>query len=306
MLRFGIQTREALLAASEKRGRIAPAIAFPLVAEFKGSLSEREENALAYLYRAIPAGPSIKLTWRERLRGLDDLLLAEIERRYAKDAPLGVHDIAVSNGITSVALFARLTEAGRAVTYLASDFYDALQVVALPGARWRVVFDAEGKPIQIVGRRFVLESAGERKRFPVNRLVHAWAERNVVPKARALLAEGGAERIALFHPDALALAAGDPHFRLAREDVFHPPPGPFDVVKVLSLLSRHRFPPEIARRAIAAVAATVREGGLLVLGRSQGLTDRLDGTLFAKEGGRLVALADLHDGYDYRDLVTAL
>lgn len=315
MLRFGIVTREGLLAVARREAKIPPAVAFPLVATFKGKLSEAEEEALAYLYGGIPAGLSIKLTWRERLRGIDDLILAEIERRFPKDMTIRVHDMAASNAITSVDLFERLVAGGREVSYLASDFYDALQVVNLPegkspgrrpAGRWRVVFNAEGEPLQIIGRRMVLNASGERKRFPVNRLLHAWAERRLVPRAQTLLREGKAERIALFHPEALALAERDRRFRLGREDVFKPPAGPFDVVKILSFLSLHRYDRETVREALAGVAATIADGGMLALGRTQQVGRRLDASLFEKEGGRMNWVADVRDGYEYKDVVRDL
>ncbi|MCC6984120.1 MAG: hypothetical protein IT535_12670 [Bauldia sp.] len=307
MLRFGIVTREGLLeAAAAAPAKIAPAVAFPLVETFTGTLSESEEEALAFLYGGIPAGPSIKLTWRERLRAIDDIILPEIERRFARERTIRVHDMAASNAISSVDFFEQLAATGRALSYLASDFYDALLVVSLPGGRWRVVFNAEGEPLQIVGRRMVLASAGERKRFPVNRLVHRWAEGRLVPKARALLAAGKAERIALFHPEALALAARDERFRLGRENVFEPPRGPFEVVKIVSFLSPHRFDRDTVRRALMAITPTIAEGGLLAVGRTQGTGDRLDASLFAREGGRLVWVADVRDGYAYKDVVTGL
>ena len=305
MLRYGIVTREGLVESLRDRPKIPPAIAFPLVATFKAPLSEFDEGALAVIYGEMPAGRTIKLTWRERLRELDDLLLAEIERRFPPERTLRIHDMAASNAITSVELFERLA-ARRELSLRASDFYDALRVVTLPGGRWRVVFDAEGEALQIIGRRMVLAAAGERKRFPVNRLLHAWARRTQLPRARALLAEGKAERIALFHPVALALAARDSRFRLLREDAFRPAPGPYEVVRLLSFLSPHRYDAETATRALEAVGATVLEGGLFALGRTQGASTRIDATLFAKEGGRFVVLGDLRAGYAYKDLVLGL
>jgi hypothetical protein len=302
VIRFGIVTREQLMESLGRAEKLPPAIAFPLVASFAGNLTELEEGALAVIYGEMPAGRTIKLTWRERLRALDDLLLAEIERRFPAGQLLRLHDMAASNAITSVDLFGRLAATGRGISFVASDFYDALEVVTLPDG-WRVVFDAEGEPLQMIGRRMVLSAAGERKRFPINRLVHAWMKRRTVPRARALLAEGRAERIALFHPEALALAARDSRFELRREDVFSPRPGPYEVVKLVSFLSPHRYGPETARRALRGVADTLTEGGVLALGRTEGASERIDASLFAKEDGRFVLLTDLRSGYSYKDLV---
>jgi hypothetical protein len=305
MFRFGIVTREQLLAASGRTRGVQPAIAFPLVAAFERPLSDGDERALARVYSGIPGGPGIKMTWRSRLGALDDLIVAEIGKRFSKERPLRIHDMAASNAITSVALFERLQDRP-GLRFLASDYFDCLQVVTLPRRRWRVVFDAAGEPLQFIRGRVVLSTAGERKRFPVNRLMHRWVSGGTLGRARAMLVEGKAERIPLFHPEALALAGRDARFRLGREDIFAPTRAEHDVVRLLSLLSSYRFSAEEVRRGLLAVGPTVAEGGLFAIGRTQQRTDHVDGAIFAKENGRFVTVAEIGSGYEFTEMVLGL
>jgi hypothetical protein len=280
---------------------VKPELAFTLLADFTAPVAPGEEDeALFRLYLHAIGGTVPKRTWRGRHSRFDELLVEEIEARFPADAALRVHDMAASNAITSLELFHRLSHRER-LGFLATDISDAIHVVSPAAGGWRVVFDADKKPLQFIGRRMVLPAdRPERKRYLVNRAIRQVLLATVLPRARRLLAAGQGSSIPLFHPECVALARADARFRLGRDDVLRPRPGRYDVIRIMGLLGFRRFTPEAISAAVQAVSRQLAPGGLLAIGGNcsrQG--GPFNGTIYRRDGDRLRALRDL-DGGDFR------
>src|SRR5690242_16614223 len=93
---------------------------------FTGPLTDAEETALETILERMPAGTASKRTYRRRFSALDDILAAEIDRRF--EGHISVHDMAASTAVTSLELY-RLLSKRRPVTMRASDHYDAVDLV---------------------------------------------------------------------------------------------------------------------------------------------------------------------------------
>jgi hypothetical protein len=301
MIVFGVVKREDVL-PRYRFSRLRPRFSFALLGEFADPLSEEDEEALAIIYREMGSIP--KNTWAGRLSAVDDALVAEIAARFPATAPLRVHDMAVSNAITSVELFERLRERPN-LSFVASDYFDAIDVVDVPDSQWRIIFDAARQPLQFVGRRLVIDAQRrERRRFPVNRLLRHIVAARIVPKARAILDRGGAEHIRLFHPRAQALSVQDPRFQLERDDAINPAERTFEVIRVTGLFSKGRFPRATIEAALDRIARNLTENGLLVLGSHWPGKDASEATitLFARKGDRLTVVSHLGLGTPLREI----
>jgi hypothetical protein len=233
-------------------------------------------------YGRMAGGSLLKVTRPGRFAELDALLIAELDRRFAPDRTIRVHDMAASSAITSLDLHEAL-KARRPVTVLASDHYDAVHV--LEGGAVGFVFDADFAPLQLA-----IGSAGISAQ-------HGLLRRALAPLWKsAVRRRHEARRVSLFHPRAEALAAADPDFVLARESFFSPPPGPYEVVRLLNAMW-----PSLGRdgttSALRSVLATLTEDGLLVLGRAGNYT------LFARREDGMEVLGGLGDAAENRDLV---
>ena len=79
--------------------------------------------------------------------------------------------MAASSAITSLDFFARLKQRDN-VRFHATDYYDALYAVAVPGSPWETVFDAEHRPLQFIAKRMVIQASRLRQRVlikhPIN------------------------------------------------------------------------------------------------------------------------------------------
>ena len=252
---------------------------------FTAPLSEAEERMFETLLEQMRAGSAWKRTYRRRFAALDSILALEISKRFPGQ-PVSVHDMAASSAVTSLELY-QLLCASQQITMRASDYYNSIQIVRV--GPWEGVFDLEGRVLEIRG--------------PFSKLIR----RPVRALARKALNAGRAESLSLFHPAARALAEKDPNFQLARDDFFSPSPAHYDVVRVMNALVEFNLPRDRIEAAIMAIAPTVADGGLLVLGRNVDEEDgRVQATIFAKDQGAFRVVSELSKGYSMREAVTRL
>jgi len=199
----------------------------------------------------MPAGRKLKYTFAGRFEQLDCAIVQEIDRRFPQNKTIRVHDIAASSAVTSVELFEKISDV-RSVNMYASDYYDAVLSVRLHGMD--LIFDVDGNRLQIAFGVLAVPAT--------NRLVERLAA-SLWVRAAAMLPK--AERISLFHPNAIKLAGKNPRFTLGREDIFRLGPDRYDVVRVLNLLGPD-FTPEQNSEIVAAVVGTIEDGGLFISG----------------------------------------
>lgn len=252
----------------------------PLANQSAMSLAARQA-----LFRRIRIGDHVKTTWPGRFDELDQLTAEQVELRFPPGQPIHVHDIAASDASTSVDLFRRLSET-RPVTMKASDYYDAVLYVRLSGVDF--FFHTTGEPLQLaIGQWAMSMQSGPWRLLTAP----AW------PLARRRLGE--AQRISLHHPEALRLAATDPAFRLVREDFYDPARESFDVVRLANAIMPSQTL-EQKNRIIGAVAESIKDGGLLIFGRTQHYS------IYKREDDRFAEVATLGKGAEDAEVVRLL
>ena len=237
---------------------------------------------------SMSGGPFTSKTTRpNRFLDLDIAIISAI-RRLPMDKEVTVHDMAASDGITSLELFNRLSHE-RPVRLKATDYYDEIGA-ARKGMFW-VFYDKDQVVLQVAVGAIALRS----KR--ANEFL-AWL---LSPSLTTLTS------VSLFHPDVTARAKIDSRFVATSDNFFSPSPTQYDVVRVMNALGERNFPRVQIERALQAVSKTVVDGGLLVLGRS---ADELDGspqaTIFQRRQNMFRAVSDMGDGYELRDFVLGL
>jgi hypothetical protein len=291
-------------------------VALTLLEDLQRDCRQSDEPLLEELYARTSAGVGIhKMTRRGRMREVDDRLADELERRFAGPAPVVVHDMACSNAITSLDLHRTLSGRRRVILY-ATDYFDALWFVTPSGSRWTVVFDADGRPMQFVGRRFVI-SAGHReaRRYPVNVALRAILMRTVLPRAATLLeaharaadnavASSGVRRIRLFHPLSLRAAELDADFRVGRHNLFEPSAIRSQVIRVMNALTPNHFDRKRIKAGIRSCLSSLEAGGVLVLGRSaEEHRGEPRTSAYQWDGTVLTPLWHVNGGYEWPELV---
>jgi len=280
--------------------------------------SRAQEDRIADIHDSLRGGSHhSRYTQCRRLAALDSRLGEILAERAARQR-IRIHDMAASNAITSLELFEYLRDR-EAVLVKASDYYDRLHVVNV-GGRWRVAFDVDRKPIQYIGRRMMVCARRPDPDAPtVDTIVKPALQAALLPPALAALQRALDDmradpmqtdqyhQMSLFHPRCRSEAATDTRFELQRDDLFSPAPYRYDVVRVANALSTDFMSEARIVAGVRAVAATIVEGGLLVLGRNAAGGDGpARGTIFVLNRDRLTPLADVSDGYQHKEVVRQL
>lgn len=322
MLRFGITKRGPIaqkwVERVNKRTGWRP-FALTLLEEIQLDYAESDESLLEAVYANTSGGVGIhKMTRRGRMGELDERIAAEVDLRFADNATVSVHDMACSNAITSLELFQMLSR-NRRVLMQATDYFDALWYVRVGESPWTVVFDSDFKPIQFVGRGFVI-SASHREpyRYLVNCLMREILMRTVLVQAKEALdnrldRQGQSRsakstecvrKLQLFHPRCVQFAERCGEFQLGRQDIFSTGGASCHIIRVMNALTLHHFSAERVVAGIRAVAGHLECGGILVLGRS---TEEADGasraTAYLWDGIALAPIWAINGGYEWPELV---
>ena len=285
--------------------------AYTLLEDLQAHFRPADEPLIERLYQSMAAGDGIfKITRRARFTALDEWLANEIKAIKPGTSPVVVHDVGASSGVTTLELWSRLKRDSTVVVH-ASDYFDTLDLVTVPGTRWTVAFATDGRPLQFSNDWYVLPvSRKESWRYPWNRWLQSRANATILPEAKRLRdagqgnPTGSIRRVSLFHPEATATAATSKTFKLLRHDVFQPNPIACDVLRAMNILTPNHFPADKVREAIAACLHNLRDGGLFLIGRNVDEEDgRLRATACRWQSGVLTPIFETHAGYEWPELL---
>lgn len=283
-----------------------------ILRELEQGYTREDDSLLDRVYQSLAAGTNVfKITRRGRFTDFDTQLKAAVKTKFPQTVELTIHDMGVSNAITSLELY-NTFRVDRTVRLVASDYFDQLTLVDVTHPpwfpiHWTVAFDSQKTPIQTTGLNATFGNWPYPWRFALSRLIQAWVKRNVAPRAQHLLDKNELEHIeqvSLFHPEAIQLTQKDSQFQLLRHNVFTPNPVPCHIVRAMNVLTPKHFTHQQTAEAISASTHNLAEGGWLILGRSIDEEDgRLRATVYQWCQGQLNPEWHYNEGYEWPDLV---
>jgi hypothetical protein len=233
-----------------------------------------------------------KETAAGRFRDLDDMLI-DLIRQVPNPV---IHDVAVSNGITSLELLDRLRAAGiPARLYISDKFARCVSVRRGLVAR---VYDAYGSLLHArVG--VVLADRQASWRFPVSRVLF-----RLLGERAPSVTDADVTEIVLYDRwvrdalDAGVMTNLEYDVFSSRVDI------EFDFVRCMNTITRKNFSPERIAAAVANLQRSIKPSGLLLVGRTVP-GGRNDATFFRLEGGCFVPERVVNQGTDIHDIVVA-
>jgi hypothetical protein len=196
-----------------------------------------------------------------------------------------VLDVPSSTGIASLQNLAILRTNYRVTSYVLGDKYH--EIVYDP--RRRCVFDGQGHLLQVAFQKKYFSiyrghvSGNEHTMLSTCLLfphsVVAWYLR----KRCRFNPEAAYQRLLVIHPDVEALLGQSP-FDLQEMDVFRPIPGDYELILSFNLLQRNYFPAHLIRSGVDNLAASLTEGGVLVMGNTESFValQKQDGVLIPR------------------------
>jgi hypothetical protein len=240
-----------------------------------------------YVYtQIITANHSTKQTAAGRFRELDEATISCMH----KESVNVIHDIAVSSGITSLELFRTLHSRGLPVSFHISDKY------ARYGTRGRTlvrIVDADGALVEMYACG-ILAKSNLSPKFWLSRLLYS------------LLAGKSGNRnlkwFLLFDPQVMENIERELiHF--IDYDAFETrATSRFTFVRCMNLLNLNYFSADKIEGALRNIVGSLREGGILQIGRTT-LDGRNMAGFYIKTGSGLRLVREVGDGTELRDVL---
>jgi len=241
-----------------------------------------------YVYKCVfTSDGTSKETSAARFRDLDSIACTIISE-HKLDA---IHDVGVSSGVTSLALYRKLAATGLSLSFCISDKY------AVYGRAGRCpvrIIDAQGSVRELYVCGILGKREGVTTKFPVTRFLY-WL----------LAARRYSEPVhwfALFDHEVLQhIRRG--LIRTVDYDVFATcMADTFSFVRCMNLLNWNYFPLKSIESALRNLVESLKEGGVLQIGRTLE-----DGTnhagFYQKHGTGLDLLQEVGSGTELRELI---
>jgi hypothetical protein len=197
-----------------------------------------------------------------------------------------VLDVPSSTGIASLQNLAILQQSYRVTSYVLGDLFHELVYDPERGC----VFDKQERLLQVARRKSYFSiyrghvfgnehtALSACLLFPHSAI--AWYLR----KRYRFNPGSGYRRLLVVHPEVRELL-GRSVFQLQEMDVFAPVPGQYELILSFNLLQKNYFPAHMIQAGIDNLAASLTEGGVLVIGNTESFV------ALQKQDGRLIARA---------------
>jgi len=208
-----------------------------------------------------------KTTYTNRLSGVISEALCSV--RLA-DRDLRILDVPSSTGTTSRQTLELLQKQHRVERFVLGDLYHNI----LYDKRRRCVYDEQGNLLQVAFKRYYFNiykghEFGEQYTLLSTLLllphsIVSW----FLKKRYRLYFDSHIQRMSLIHPDVERLL-NNGVVELREVDIFNNIPGEYDLIISFNLLQKNYFSADAISVGIANLAASLTEGGVLVLGDTE-------------------------------------
>jgi hypothetical protein len=205
--------------------------------------------------------------------------------------PLHVHDMAVSDGRTSVDFFKSLALKFEDLEYAASDFDGIVKVVEHDDKI--IVLNRNDNVVELVIPPFVFNCyrLNSWRHYPLNNMIFYLYKWLVLPGMLKRYQQGllhVSREVPLFCPAAHKLSLSNTRFRLLAFDISHPQPFAVKqhIIRAMNVLNPSYFDDSKTEQIVRNVLDGLAEGGLFVLGSNQNSGTIVNGGIYQKVGGR--------------------
>jgi hypothetical protein len=208
-----------------------------------------------------------KTSYANRLARSLSTVLAAVQ---LPSSEIRVLDVPSSTGIASLQLLAMLRERYRVSAYVLGDKYHEI----LYDGQRRCIFDRQGHLLQVAFRKHYFSIyrghvSGNEYTFVSSCLlfphtVLAWCLRKHYQFNR----DAEYRRLLVVHPEVEGFL-GEGAVQLQEMDIFEPIAGRYELILSFNLLQRNYFPPEVIQAGVNNLAASLSEGGVLVMGNTE-------------------------------------
>jgi hypothetical protein len=263
------------------------------------------------------ADGSYKKTHACRFDEFDNQIIALASQQFDKAKKIKIHDLAVSDGRTSLELFFKLGKVFPELVFYASDKNMSVNVFSDSQTEAKkIITDGQGKILQIILPPRVLNIYSSKR---------AWAYKIkkaclhpfdffltiflLIPTFRKLffkIDDSKKQTIVLAKKEVLEMTAAKNNFHLSEYDLFEKNSDQFGLIRAMNVLNPSYFSPEEAKKIITNIISSLAEGGLFAVGSNKEAASPVNGDIFAKKNGHFESLAKFGSGANFRNIMLAI
>jgi hypothetical protein len=248
-------------------------------AEVRAQLSSQFDSIVDVL---VMPNAVTKTTYANRLARSVAKVLAAVQ---LPGGEIRVLDVPSSTGIASLQLLSILEERYRVTCYVLGDKYHEI----LFDPQRRCIFDTRGNLLQVAFRRHFFSiyrghACGNEHTFLSTGLLFPHTASAWYLRKRYRFKPGADyRRLLVVHPEVEPLL-DQKAMRLQEMDVFQPIPERYELIFSFNLLQRNYFAPDVIQTGINNLAASLSEGGVLVMGNTESFValQKQDGSLIVR------------------------
>lgn len=287
-------------------------VALDLYDGYQGTPEEVAKFQEYAIGRLAVSNGSFKKTHTARFNDFDAQAFRSIQEFFSPDSTLNIHDMAVSDGRTSVPFFEALSGVyADNLEFLASDYAAEFCVVRQEGRHRRIILDAQGNLIQFTCPPFVFNVVCPENAFvyPVNFILRKICQKVFAEKLQKEFKQNPenfvSEKLLLLCPECKNLLK-DKRFTFKSLDILSGPIGTHHVIRAMNILNTSYFEPEILVRAVKNIFDSLEEGGLLITGSNVESGSLVNGGVYRKQNGTFKTLFESGSGSPVKNILMQL
>lgn len=269
-------------------------LAIPLLNKgivFRIDKLDRIKNQQTYeiaFSRITTSNNTLKTTRSGRFKELDVWFSKFVKGGYQ------IHDVAVSNGITTWELFTLLSSQEKKINVYYSDKFGSCTVIKKK--LQTLVYDADGKLMQASLGCIYADNKVSRWFF-LSKFIFRF-----FPDHIKKLTGGKESKISLFHK---ILIENSEVFKEICYDIFTTQTEiKFDAVRAMNILNRAYFTDSELKVAIKNIISSVKDEGLILIGRTNNYINH--GGIYRKRSGKLLLIENFNNGSEVHSIIEEL
>lgn len=287
-------------------------IALDLYDRFDGSAADVLKFQEHVIGRVATANGSFKKTHINRFEEFDKQTRKAIQEYLPKEGGLKVHDIAVSDGRTTVPFFEMLADLqGDNLTYIASDYASHFMVLQRGGETSRIVLDREKTIIQIIYKPFVFNMVCPDHKivYPFNHFMRAKAKAYADQLLRDYndnMGDVHERELVLICKPCRELDETDSRFSFRLFNIVDEMEEGCDIIRAMNILNTSYFDDAAMGLIIANLRTSLNDGGFLITGSNMEGGTTVHGGIYRKVSGALELIGQSGNGSPVHDLIVSI
>lgn len=250
-------------------------------------------------------------THKNRFPDFDQEAVKLISTILPKNKLCKIHDVAVSDGRTSIDFFLQLKKIYNNLEFTATDRDNS--ALAYKGKANRIIVkDADGKKLQTIIPPFVINFHTPKMaklyklklavKYPIELLLKTVLKINFFEKI-LIDPERDGKRIYFWDKKVLDFSKENKNFMIRQYDILQKPFAKFNVIRAMNVINKTYFSPKEASAIYKNFLDSLNEQGLLITGSNKNAGSNINGDVFQKQNdGTFISLKKFNAGSPYREI----